>query len=32
VKPKDPLEYLAKLRFHQSVRDATAYGLVPAAT
>jgi homoserine kinase type II len=32
VKPKDPLEYLAKLRFHQSVPDAAAYGLATAAT
>jgi homoserine kinase type II len=32
VKPKDPLEYLAKLRFHQSVRDASSYGLATAAT
>ncbi|MBI1201594.1 MAG: homoserine kinase [Rhodopseudomonas sp.] len=27
VKPKDPLEYFRKLRFHQSVRDANDYGL-----
>jgi homoserine kinase type II len=27
VKPKDPLEYWAKLRFHQQVADATDYGL-----
>jgi homoserine kinase type II len=27
VKPKDPLEYWAKLRFHQSVADGAAYGL-----
>ena len=27
VRPKDPLEYLAKLRFHQGVGDASAYGL-----
>ncbi|BBK34830.1 homoserine kinase [Stella humosa] len=27
VKPKDPLEYLSKLRFHQGVRDVGAYGL-----
>jgi homoserine kinase type II len=27
VKPKDPLEYLAKLRFHQRVSDVGAYGL-----
>jgi homoserine kinase type II len=26
VKPKDPLEYLRKLRFHQRVDDARAYG------
>jgi homoserine kinase type II len=27
VKPKDPLEYWARLRFHQSVADGAAYGL-----
>jgi homoserine kinase type II len=27
VRPKDPREYLAKLRFHQTVGDASAYGL-----
>jgi homoserine kinase type II len=27
VKPKDPLEYYRKLRFHQSVGDVGAYGL-----
>jgi homoserine kinase type II len=27
VKPKDPLEYWAKLRFHQSVTDIAEYGL-----
>ncbi len=27
VKPKDPLEYLKKLRFHRSVKSAAAYGL-----
>ena len=27
VRPKDPLEYHQKLRFHQSVRDVGAYGL-----
>jgi len=27
VKPKDPLEYWAKLRFHQSAGDGAAYGL-----
>jgi homoserine kinase type II len=27
VKPKDPLEYWAKLRFHQSVTDVAEYGL-----
>jgi homoserine kinase type II len=26
VKPKDPLEYYRKLRFHQSVKDARDYG------
>lgn len=25
VRPKDPLEYLAKLRFHQSVKDTASY-------
>lgn len=29
VKPKDPLEYWAKLRFHQSVSGPAAYGLEP---
>ena len=27
VKPKDPLEYLSKLRFHRTVSSAAAYGL-----
>ena len=27
VQPKDPIEYLKKLRFHRSVKDAAAYGL-----
>lgn len=27
VKPKDPLEYLQKLRFHREVKSAAAYGL-----
>lgn len=27
VKPKDPLEYFRKLRFHQSVKSASDYGL-----
>ncbi|KAA5607705.1 homoserine kinase [Roseospira marina] len=27
VRPKDPLEYLHKLRFHRSVEDPRAYGL-----
>ena len=27
VKPKDPLEYFRKLRFHQSVTSASDYGL-----
>lgn len=32
VKPKDPLEYVRKLRFHQSVASARDYGLtVPGA-
>jgi homoserine kinase type II len=29
VRPKDPLEYLAKLRFHRSVTRSSAYGLDP---
>ncbi len=29
VAPKDPLEYLRKLRFHQSVADVRAYGIKP---
>ena len=28
VKPKDPLEYLKKLRFHQGVSSPAGYGLV----
>lgn len=28
VRPLDPVEYWKKLRFHQSVDDATAYGLI----
>ena len=28
VKPKDPLEYVRKLRFHQGVADVRDYGLV----
>ena len=28
VKPKDPLEYHRKLRFHRTIADATGYGLV----
>jgi homoserine kinase type II len=27
VKPKDPMEYIRKLRFHQGARDIGAYGL-----
>jgi homoserine kinase type II len=27
VRPKDPLEYLRKLRFHRGVVRATGYGL-----
>ena len=27
VKPKDPMEYIRKLRFHQAARDIGAYGL-----
>ncbi len=29
VKPKDPMEYLKKLRFHQQVAGAEDYGLLP---
>ncbi len=29
VRPKDPAEYLRKLRFHQGVADARAYGIEP---
>ncbi|GGE34721.1 homoserine kinase [Agaricicola taiwanensis] len=29
VKPKDPLEYWKKLRFHRSVTDISAYGWTP---
>ena len=29
VKPKDPLEYFRKLRFHQSVKSVTDYGIEP---
>jgi homoserine kinase type II len=27
VRPKDPLEYLRKLRFHRGINDPTAYGI-----
>ena len=27
VRPKDPLEYHRKLRFHRTIADATGYGL-----
>jgi homoserine kinase type II len=27
VQPKDPLEYVRKLRFHQSVAGASDYGI-----
>ena len=30
VRPKDPLEYVRKLRFHQSVSSVTDYGLSPS--
>ena len=30
VVPKNPMEYYRKLRFHRSVSDASAYGLVLA--
>jgi homoserine kinase type II len=29
VRPKDPLEYLAKLRFHQGIQNPEGYGLDP---
>jgi len=29
VKPKDPLEYLTKLRFHRGIAQSSAYGLDP---
>jgi homoserine kinase type II len=29
VRPKDPREYLTKLRFHQSIADARDYGVDP---
>ncbi|MBJ7407393.1 MAG: homoserine kinase, partial [Bradyrhizobium sp.] len=29
-RPKDPLEYVRKLRFHQSVTSARDYGLIPS--
>jgi homoserine kinase type II len=29
VKPKDPLEYFRKLRFHQSVKSVSDYGIEP---
>jgi homoserine kinase type II len=32
VTPKDPVEYLQRLRFHQTVSDVGAYGLAPAGT
>ncbi|HRQ81181.1 MAG TPA: homoserine kinase, partial [Azospirillaceae bacterium] len=30
VRPKDPLEYARKLRFHQGVKSVGEYGLDPA--
>ena len=30
VKPKDPLEYVRKLRFHQGVASTSDYGVTPA--
>jgi homoserine kinase type II len=27
VRPKDPLEFLGRLRFHRSARDSAAYGI-----
>jgi homoserine kinase type II len=29
VRPKDPIEYLRKLRFHRGVASASAYGVMP---
>ncbi len=29
VKPKDPLEYVRKLRFHRTVESAREYGIDP---
>ena len=29
VRPKDPLEYYRKLRFHQSVKSVSDYGIEP---
>ena len=29
VRPKDPLEYFRKLRFHQSVKSVSDYGIEP---
>jgi len=29
VKPKDPLDYLTRLQFHQRVKDVSAYGITP---
>jgi homoserine kinase type II len=29
VRPKDPVEYLRKLRFHRAVDSARDYGLAP---
>jgi len=30
VQPKDPLEYVRKLRFHQNVAAINDYGITPA--
>jgi homoserine kinase type II len=27
VRPKDPLEYVRKMRFHRGVADVSAYGI-----
>jgi homoserine kinase type II len=32
VRPKDPLEYLKKLRFHRGVGDAGLYGIAPGGS
>jgi homoserine kinase type II len=29
VRPKNPIEYLRKLRFHQTIAESSEYGLAP---